>query len=135
MVRKGGKEGGREEQGSQQAWRRGREEKKQKTKQNKDRQMERPKLVAATDPSPNKARNSKAWGPRAEHSSCSLDQDTTGWSGSELREEAEKACRGPRTRDSQSPGKLGAPAGECIAPPEAVMPRGEKAVRAWQGLG
>lgn len=60
VVRKGGKEGGREEQGSQQAWRRGREEREQK-----NRQMERPELVAATDP-PDKARNSEAKGPGAE---------------------------------------------------------------------
>lgn len=60
---RGGGKGGREEQGSQQAWKRGREKRK-----TKNRQMERPELVAATDPSrpplrPPKAENSEAEGP------------------------------------------------------------------------
>lgn len=59
VVRKGGKEGGREEQGSQQAWRRGRETKKT-NKQKK--QLEKPELVAATDPPPHQSQKLRSAG-------------------------------------------------------------------------
>lgn len=95
VVRKGGEEGGKEEQGSQQAWRRGREKREKKNTDGETRVS-----GSHTLPPPNKAGNSEAKGPGAEHCSCSLDQGTIGWSSSERREEAERACQGPRTRNN-----------------------------------
>lgn len=131
VVRKGGGEGGRVEQGSQQASRRGKEREKKKT----NRQMERPELVVATNP-PQKSRNSEAKSPGAERPSCSLDQGTIGRSSSEHGEEAERACKGPRMRDSQSQGRWGHQVGEYVAPREEdVLPRVKKGVRAHQESG
>ena len=65
VVRKGRKEGGREEQGSQQAWRRGRE----KRKQNKKTQTDGETRVSGSHrsrPPRNKAGNSEAEGPGAQ---------------------------------------------------------------------
>lgn len=58
-----GREGKREAGKNREASRHGVEEEKGKKEKTKKRQMERPELVAATDPRPNNARNSK---PRAQ---------------------------------------------------------------------
>lgn len=93
-----GREGKREARKNREASRheRGREKRERK----KNTQMERPELVAATDPpTPTKLETQKPRAQGAEHASCSLDQGSIGWSSSEHREEAERACQGPRMRD------------------------------------
>lgn len=99
-----GRKGKREARKNREASRHGGKEEKREKKT----QMERPELVAATRCPPNKDRNSEAKGPGAEHSSCSLDQGTIGWSSSEGREEAERACRA-LGQGTAVPGKLGVP--------------------------